>query len=61
MEKQFKKGKLLTEDKKIFLNNIKNKNENIFERAPIIDKALLINEEFDKMIKSLNNITKDKN
>jgi hypothetical protein len=61
MEKQFKKGNLLTEDKKIFLNNIKNKNENIFERVPIIDKALLINEEFDKMIKSLNDITKDKN
>lgn len=61
MENNIKKGNLLTEDKKIFLNNIKNKNENIFERAPIIDKALLINEEFDKMIKSLNEITKDKN
>lgn len=55
--KKINNNNLLTEsgkfNKKIFLNKDK-KNENIFERAPMLDKAFVINEEFDKMIKSLN-------
>ena len=58
MENVHKKTNLLTEDGKLntFIFNEKSKKENVFERAPIIDKTLLINEEFDKMIKSLNEI-----
>ncbi len=58
MENVRKKTNLLTEDGKLntFIFNEKSKKENVFERAPIIDKTLLINEEFDKMIKSLNEI-----
>ena len=33
---------------------------NIVERAKVYDKSLLINEEFNKMIESLNDLDKDK-
>lgn len=60
MENKRWKNNLLTEDGKInttiFTEKIKKKTENVFERAPIIDKTLLINEEFESMIKSLNDI-----
>lgn len=60
MENKRPKNNLLTEDGKInttiFTEKIKKKTENVFERAPIIDKTLLINEEFESMIKSLNDI-----
>ena len=56
------KNMLLTEsgeiNEKIFFNIEKRKNENIFERVPILDKALLINEDFNKMIDSLNELKK---
>lgn len=58
MENQRKKTNLITEDGKLNtkLFTEKTKSENVFERAPLIDKTLLINEEFDRMIKSLNDI-----
>jgi hypothetical protein len=58
MENKRKKTNLITESGKINTNLFteQSKSENVFERAPIIDKTLLINEEFDKMIKSLNEL-----
>lgn len=60
MESKRNKGTLLTESGKIntnlFLKETQNKNKTVFERMPILDKALIINEEFDRMIKSLNDI-----
>ena len=57
MESYNKKKPLLTEDKKyvdkFFLDRFNKRNEIVFERAEILDKNLLINEEFDNMIKSL--------
>ena len=47
MESRLSKKHLLNENKA---------NEIIMERAKILDKTLLINEEFDKMIKSINEI-----
>lgn len=61
MENNKKKGRLLTEDGKINSNFFLEEKQNdkiVFERAPILDKTLMINEEFDKMIKSLNDIKK---
>lgn len=59
MENTKNKGSLITEEGKIntqfFLENVK-KREISFERVPIMDKTLLINEEFDRMIKSLDEI-----
>jgi hypothetical protein len=60
MESKRNKGTLLTESGKIntniFINKNKFNNNIVFERMPILDKALMINEEFDKMLKSLNDI-----
>jgi hypothetical protein len=60
MESKRNKGSLLTENGKIntnfFLKEAQTKNKAVFERMPILDKALIINEEFDRMIKSLNDI-----
>ena len=57
MESYNKNKPLLTEDKKyvdkFFLDRFNKRNEIVFERAEILDKNLLINEEFDNMIKSL--------
>lgn len=57
MESYNKKKPLLTEEKKyvdkFFLDRFNKRNEIVFERAEILDKNLLINEEFDNMIKSL--------
>jgi hypothetical protein len=62
MENKNNKGSLLTENGKLntnyFLNNQKHTSSAIFERVPILDKTLMINEEFDKMLKSLNEIKK---
>lgn len=60
MESKKKKGNLLIEDGKINVNFFLEKQNDkiVFERAPILDKTLMINEEFDKMIKSLNDIKK---
>ena len=60
MENKKKKSRLLTEDGKINVNFFLEKQNDkiVFERAPILDKTLMINEEFDKMIKSLNDIKK---
>lgn len=59
MENKHHKGTLLTEEgqfnKKLFTNE---KNETMFKRVEILDKTLLINEEFNKMIQSLNDIKK---
>ena len=59
MEEHKQNGSLLTESigiyDKVCLEN-KKKKEVGFERAPILDKTLMINEEFDKMIQSLNDI-----
>ena len=60
MESKRNKGTLLTESGKIntnfFINENKIQKNAVFERLPILDKALMINEEFDKMLKSLNDI-----
>ena len=60
MESKDNKGTLLTEsgeiNTNIFINKNKFNNNIVFERMPILNKALIINEEFDKMIKSLNEI-----
>lgn len=60
MESKNNKGTLLTESGKIntnfFINENKIQKNAVFERMPILDKALMINEEFDKMLKSLNDI-----
>lgn len=60
MESKHNKGTLLTESGKIntnfFINENKIQKNAVFERMPILDKALMINEEFDKMLKSLNEI-----
>ena len=60
MESKRNKGTLLTESGKIntnfFINENKTQKNAVFERMPILDKALMINEEFDKMLKSLNEI-----
>lgn len=60
MESKRNKGTLLTESGKIntnfFINENKIQKNAVFERMPILDKALMINEEFDKMLKSLNDI-----
>ena len=60
MESKRNKGTLLTESGKIntnfFINENKLQKNAVFERMPILDKALMINEEFDKMLKSLNDI-----
>lgn len=60
MESKRNKGTLLTESGKIntnfFINENKLQKNAVFERMPILDKALMINEEFDKMLKSLNEI-----
>lgn len=60
MESKRNKGTLLTESGKIntnfFINENKIQKNAVFERMPILDKALMINEEFDKMLKSLNEI-----
>lgn len=60
MESYNKKKPLLTENKKnvdkFFLDRFNKRNEIIFERAEILDKNLLINEEFDNMIKSLDSL-----
>jgi hypothetical protein len=60
MESKRNKGTLLTESGKIntnfFINENKLQKNTVFERMPILDKTLMINEEFDKMLKSLNEI-----
>ena len=60
MESKDNKGTLLTESGKIntnfFINENKIQKNAVFGRMPILDKALMINEEFDKMLKSLNDI-----
>ena len=60
MESKRNKGTLLTESGKIntnfFINENKLQKNAVFERMPILDKTLMINEEFDKMLKSLNEI-----
>lgn len=57
MESKFNKKPLINENKKkidnIFLKRVSNKDETLFERAEILNKNLLINEEFDNLIKSL--------
>ena len=61
MESFNHKKPLLTEEKKIdrfFLDRFTNRNETLFERVEILDKNLLINEEFDSLIKSLDEIMK---
>ena len=61
MESFKSKKPLLTEEKKIdrfFLDRFTNRNETLFERVEILDKNLLINEEFDSLIKSLDEIKK---
>lgn len=61
MESFKRKKPLLTEEKKIdkfFLDRFTNRNETLFERVEILDKNLLINEEFDSLIKSLDEIKK---
>ena len=55
------KKPLLVEGKQIdtfFLNRFDKRNEIVVERAQIYDKALMINEEFDAMIKSLDKLKK---
>lgn len=39
--------------------NLKHSNETVFERVPIYDKALLINEEFSKIVESINDVKKE--
>lgn len=61
MESFNRKKPLLTEDKKLdklFLDRFSNRNETLFERVEILDKSMLINEEFDSLIKSLDDIKK---
>ena len=62
MESKRRKKPLLKENKsfeEFFLDRFKNKDEIKLERVDIYDKALLINEEFDSLIKSMNEIKKD--
>ena len=60
MESLNKKKPLLTESKKpidkFFLDRFSKRNETLFERVEILDKNLLINEEFNTLIKSLDEI-----
>lgn len=60
MESFKNKKPLLTENKKpidkFFLDRFSKRNETLFERVEILDKNLLINEEFDSLIKSLDEI-----
>ena len=59
MESTKRTSNLLTEQKRkadFFLDRFAHRNEVVVERAKIYDKTLLINEDFDKMIKSLNDI-----
>ena len=60
MESNKKKGKLLTEGRKkteqFFLDRFNRKDEVVVERAQILDSTLLINEEFDNMIKSIDKL-----
>ena len=43
---------------KFFLDRFSSRNEVVVERSEIYDKTLMINEEFDSMIKSLNELKK---
>lgn len=57
MEGKKRKDKLITEAKKPKkLKEFAARNENVAPRAEIYDNAFLINEEFDKMIKSLDDL-----
>ena len=59
MESTKHKKPLITENKKIdkfFLDRFSARNEVVVERSEIYDKTLMINEEFDSMIKSLNEL-----
>ena len=62
MESTSVKKPLLTENKinkpvdKFFLDRFSKRNETLFERVEILDKNLLINEEFNSLIKSLDEI-----
>lgn len=61
METIKNKKPLITENKmldKLFLDRFSKRNETLFERAEILDKTILINEEFDSLIKSLNELKK---
>lgn len=62
MESFKNKKPLLTENKKpidkFFLDRFSKRNETLFERVEILDKNLLINEEFDSLIKSLDELKK---
>ena len=62
MESFNKKKPLITESKKpidkFFLDRFTKRNETLFERVEILDKSILINEEFDSLIKSLDEIKK---
>ena len=63
MESRKRKKPLLKENKsfeEFFLDRFRNKDEIKLERVDIYDKALLINEEFDSLIKSMDEIKKDK-
>ena len=59
MESTKYKKPLITENNKIdkfFLDRFSTRNEVVVERSEIYDKALMINEEFDSMLKSLNEL-----
>ena len=62
MESFNKKKPLIIENKKpidkFFLDRFTKRNETLFERVEILDKSILINEEFDSLIKSLDEIKK---
>lgn len=62
MESRKKKGKLITENRKkteqFFLDRFSKRNEIVVERAEILDSTLLINEEFNEMIKSIDELKK---
>lgn len=61
MESAKHKKPLITENEKIdkfFLDRFSARNEVVVERSEIYDKTLMINEEFDSMLKSLNELKK---
>lgn len=60
MENRIRKENLILERQKqkeqFFIDRFNNRNEIVVERAEILDSTLLINEEFNDMIKSINKI-----
>ena len=61
MESILKNKKLLNEfvnKDKLFLEQFNRRNETVVERSSLYDKALIINDDFNNMIKSLEKIKK---